>query len=134
VNVAERLGVVLGLENRYYYHQFPAIDEFEVIFQEFRGGPVGYWHDTGHAHAAEVLGIVPKGELLKRYGARLTGVHLHDARGLKDHQAPGTGDIDFDSLKEYLKDDTLRVIELQSGVSEEQVREGIRFLQEKGIG
>jgi sugar phosphate isomerase/epimerase len=134
MNAAEQLGVVLALENRYHYHQLPALHEFEVIFQEFHGGPVGYWHDTGHAHANEVLGVVPKGELLKRYAAKLIGVHLHDARGLEDHQGPGTGDIDFDSLKEHLKDDTLRVIELESRVSEEQVREGIQFLREKGIG
>jgi len=130
---AERLGVVLALENRYHYHQLPALDEFEIIFEEFRGGPLGYWYDTGHAHANEVLGVVPRGELLQKYAARLVGVHLHDARGLNDHQAPGTGDIDFDSLKEHLKDDTLRVIELEPSVNEEQVREGIRFLREKGI-
>ena len=134
VNVADRLGVVLALENRYHYHQLPAAHEFEVIFQEFHGGPVGYWHDTGHAHANEVLGVVPKGELLKKYGAKLIGLHLHDARGQEDHQAPGTGDIDFDSLKEHLKEDTLRVIELEPKVREEQVRDGIRFLREKGIG
>jgi len=43
--------VLLGLENRYHDHELPGPDDFKVIFDKFKGAPVGYWHDTGHAHA-----------------------------------------------------------------------------------
>ena len=128
-SVAEKQGVLLGLENRYHYHELPGFDDFEVIFDKFRGAPIGYWHDTGHAHANESLGIIPKGSLLQAYANRLIGVHLHDAIGLDDHIPPGSGEIDFAALKPLLKSDTIKVIELKPGIPVSDVSEGIRFLQ-----
>ncbi len=58
-SVAEKHKVLLGLENRYHYHELPGLDDFNVIFDAFEGAPVGYWHDTGHAHANEILGRAP---------------------------------------------------------------------------
>ena len=63
VTVAEKQRVLLGLENRYHYHELPGLDDFKVIFDEFKSAPIGYWHDTGHAHANETLGLIPKGSL-----------------------------------------------------------------------
>lgn len=134
VRVAEKQNVWLGLENRYYYHELPGPGDFEDLLSEFEGGPVGYWHDMGHAHALEVLTLISPNELLAHYSEKLIGIHLHDARGLKDHLAPGTGEIDFESIKPYLKPDTKLVIELKPGTPDADVTQGIRFLQEKGIG
>ncbi|MBW2138526.1 MAG: TIM barrel protein [Deltaproteobacteria bacterium] len=92
---AESEGIGLGIENRYYYYELPTLDNLRTIFEEFEGSPIGYWHDTGHAHANEVLGIIRRGELLEAYGGRLLGIHVHDARGLEDHLVPGAGEIDF---------------------------------------
>ena len=33
VPVAEKQGVLLGLENRYHYHELPGLDDFKVIFE-----------------------------------------------------------------------------------------------------
>ena len=89
--VAEKQGVLLGLENRYHYHELPGPDDFGPIFANYTGAPVGYWHDTGHAHANEALGLIPKGSLLQSYSDQLIGIHLHDAVGLDDHLPPGRG-------------------------------------------
>ena len=129
--VAEKQGVLLGLENRYYYHELPGLDDFGAIFANFKGAPIGYWHDTGHAHANEILGFIPKNALLQNYADQLIGVHLHDAVGLDDHIPPGTGEIDFQALKPYLKSDTIKVIELKPGIPAAEVLEGIRFVREK---
>jgi sugar phosphate isomerase/epimerase len=131
VSVAEKQGVLLGLENRYHYHELPGLDDFEVIFDKFRGAPIGYWHDTGHAHANESLGIIPRGSLLQAYATRLIGIHLHDAVGLDDHIPPGSGEIDFTALKPFLKTDTIKVFELKPGIPASEVSEGIRFIREK---
>jgi sugar phosphate isomerase/epimerase len=131
VSVAEKQGVLLGLENRYHYHELPGPDDFEVIFDRFKGAPIGYWHDTGHAHANESLGIIPLGWLLHINTDRLIGIHLHDAIGLDDHIPPGSGEIDFAALKPFLKADTIKVIELKSGIPASEVSEGIRFTREK---
>ena len=118
----------LGLENRYHYHELPGIDDFALFFREFEGAPLGYWHDCGHAHAGEVLGLYTALDLLDRYGFRLVGCHLHDARGLDDHLPPGRGEIDFASLISYLKPETLQVIELKQGTAPDAAREGAAHL------
>jgi sugar phosphate isomerase/epimerase len=130
VSVAEKQGVLLGLENRYHYHELPGLDDFRVIFEKFKGAPIGYWHDTGHAHANEILGLIPKNALLQNYADQLIGVHLHDAVGLDDHIVPGSGEIDFNRLKPYLKENTIKVIELKPGIPESRVFKGIQFIRE----
>ncbi|MHC4103423.1 MAG: sugar phosphate isomerase/epimerase family protein [Planctomycetota bacterium] len=127
--VAEKQGVLLGLENRYHYHELPGLDDFGTIFTKFEGAPIGYWHDTGHAHANETLGLIPKNSLLQNYADQLIGVHLHDAISLDDHIPPGSGEIDFKALKQFLKPDTIKVIELQPGIPLSAVIEGIRFIR-----
>ena len=67
VSVAEKQGVLLGLENRYHYHELPGLNDFRFIFNTFKGAPIGYWHDTGHAHANEILDFIPNNALLQNY-------------------------------------------------------------------
>lgn len=131
VPVAEKQGVLLGLENRYHYHELPGLDDFGSIFTNFQGAPIGYWHDTGHAHANEILGFIPRNALLQNYADQLIGVHLHDAIGLDDHIPPGSGEIDFQAIKPYLKSDTIKVIEIKPGLPSAGVLEGIRFVRER---
>ncbi|MBL0712353.1 MAG: TIM barrel protein [Desulfosarcina sp.] len=133
LSAAERHHVRLGLENRYHYHELPGIDDFGLFFQEFEGAPLGYWHDTGHAHAGEALSLFTAGDLMKRYGSSLVGCHLHDARGLNDHLPPGTGQIDFPALKTFMTPQTLKVIELKPGTEPEDVRAGVRYLVTKEL-
>ncbi len=125
---AERHHVRLGLENRYHYHELPGIDDFQLLFREFDGAPLGYWHDSGHAHAAETLGLGSAQDLLHRYGSQLVGCHLHDAHGLEDHLPPGCGEIDFPALVPFLQAATLRVIELKAGTTPEAARNGAAHL------
>jgi len=131
IPTAEQNDIILGLENRYHYHELPGPDEFEIIFEKLAGAPIGYWHDTGHAHAQESLGIIPTDALLKRYHQNLVGVHLHDARGLDDHLPPGCGEIDFKKIGTWLGDDTLKVIELKQGTPDSEVASGIHYLAKK---
>ena len=131
VSVAEKQGVLLGLENRYHYHELPGLDDFRFIFNTFKGAPIGYWHDTGHAHANETLDFIPNNALLQNYQQQLIGMHLHDAIGLDDHIPPGSGEIDFAALKSFLKSDAIRVIELKPGIPAAEVSDGIRFIREK---
>lgn len=130
LNVAQTYGVTLGLENRFHYFEIPDSEEFAVLFTEFEGAPIGYWHDTGHAHAQEVLRVVSQADLLTTHGDRLVGIHLHDATGLNDHLAPGKGEIDFAILKPYLKADPTVVIELAPGTDEADVRQAVSFAQD----
>ena len=128
--VADEFGIIMGLENRFHYDELPTLADFETIFRRFKGAPLGYWHDTGHAFVNENLTTIPPNALLDTYGGHLIGVHLHDAIGIEDHLAPGTGEIDFKSLSSYLRPETIKVLELKPRVTESEVSGGIRFIRE----
>ncbi|UCD30826.1 MAG: sugar phosphate isomerase/epimerase [Desulfobacterales bacterium] len=130
IHIAEKQNLILGIENRYHYHELPGFNDLKVLFNKFKGGPLGYWHDTGHAHANEILTIIPSEALLKTYSEHLIGVHFHDAIGLDDHLVPGTGIVDFKSMKSYFKKNTLMVIELKPGTPDLKVSQGIRYIRE----
>ena len=125
---AERLGLRIGIENRFYLREFPNADELGVILDRFDGGNIGYWHDVGHAAVQETLYGIGHEELLTRFSPQMVGVHLHDAEGARDHQAPGKGGIDFEMVKKYVPADAIRVIELSPEVGAGELLDGISHL------
>jgi sugar phosphate isomerase/epimerase len=131
LKVAEKYSVSLGLENRSHYHELPGFEEFMLLFKEFEGGPLGYWHDTGHAHTNEILGIQKPFSFLKTFKNQLLGIHLHDATGLQDHLVPGTGDIAFGALNEYIDKHIIKVLELKPGTRAEDMKKGYDFLKKQ---
>lgn len=126
---AAKNGVLLGLENRFYYDELPTLEDFGHIFSLLKGAPLGYWHDSGHARVNESLTILQPDSLLTCYADKLIGVHLHDAVELEDHLAPGTGEIKFQDLLNYLRRDTLKVIELKPQVKEPEVVRAIHHIR-----
>jgi sugar phosphate isomerase/epimerase len=130
---AAGLGVRLGLENRYHYHEIPQPDELEELLATDRGDVIGYWHDVGHAQVMECLGFSRHEDCLRRFSGRIVGVHLHDIVGIQDHLAPGLGSLDWDMVARYLPPDALRTCEFQSFNSPEEVAAGLSLLVEKGI-
>jgi sugar phosphate isomerase/epimerase len=130
IPVAERQGIILGLENRYYVEEIPNFEELGLLLRTFEGAPVAYWHDTGHAHFGERLGLASQEDYLRAYSSNLVGAHLHDAQGSQDHLAPGKGEIDFARIAELLPKDALRVLEVHPDVSLEEVQNGVEKLRE----
>jgi sugar phosphate isomerase/epimerase len=130
---AEKRAVLLGLENRYNIQDFPNFEEFQVLFKEFSGSWVRYWHDIGHATAQQNLGLTNQEDLLENFGGLLVGFHLHGCKGYEDHYAPGTGEEDYTLVKKFLKPDTLCVIETHPRASREELLRGLEFLRREGI-
>lgn len=129
----EKGGIFWGIENRYKIQDFPNFEEFKVIFREFSGSSIRYWHDMGHATTQENLGLLPRGILLDHFGEILVGAHLHGCRGYEDHYAPGTGEEDYSLLKKYLKPETIRVVETHHRATREELLRGLSFLKDQGI-
>lgn len=130
---AEKRGILLGLENRYHYHQIPDFEEIGLILDRFSGGSIRYWHDVGHAHVLERLGIIEPGSLLQSYGPLNVGVHIHDAIGTGDHRAPGTGEIDFVSLTDGIRYAPIKILEVHKKSDRLQLVRGRDMLKRIGI-
>jgi len=47
---AGRLGIRLGIENRYHYLEIPLLDEMGRLLEAIGDERVGFWYDVGHAH------------------------------------------------------------------------------------
>ncbi len=133
IKEAEKMGVLLGIENRYNIHDFPNLEELKLIFQEFRGSRLRYWHDLGHALTQQNLGLEDQEHLGQHFGHLLIGVHLHGCRGYHDHEAPGWGEEDYTVIKKFMKPETIRIIETHHRATREELRRGIVFLKEKGL-
>jgi sugar phosphate isomerase/epimerase len=130
---AERQNILLGIENRYYYYEIPNFTEIQSIFKEFEGSHLGYWHDTGHAQVNDNLSFSCHEDYLKAYSGNLIGMHLHDVVGREDHLAPGRGEVNFDMVKNYLNPNVIRVIEVKSESSEDEVLKATAFLMARGF-
>lgn len=127
---AKLSGVKIGVENRYFYYQFPNIEEMDIIFKNFPNSSLYYWHDVGHAQVLENIGFVKHEEWLKRFSQRMVGVHLHDLNlEGEDHQAPPQGGVDFEMIKRYLNKEVLKVLELNKKVKKSDIILGYKFLR-----
>ncbi|MEO0250025.1 MAG: TIM barrel protein [candidate division WOR-3 bacterium] len=125
----ERAEVSLAIENRYYITDIPDIEEAARLLEHYP--PLLYWHDTGHGRARACWGLEGEYDALEEFRNRLSGYHLHDAEGARDHRAPGRGDIDFAEIFR-LGGTKAKALVLEPGkwVEEKDLREGIAFLEE----
>jgi sugar phosphate isomerase/epimerase len=132
VPYSKKMDVALAVETRYYYREIPILEEFEEIFSHYRPDELYYWHDAGHAEVFERLGLAEHKAFLDRFSNRLIGVHLHDIIGvIGDHNAPGFGTFNFNILKPYISEETIKVIEAHPPASAGEIEKSVEFL--KGI-
>ncbi|MEO6874502.1 MAG: TIM barrel protein [Opitutaceae bacterium] len=120
---AAEKGIRLGFENREGFTELP----IDADYPSFLAGlppdaPVGYWHDTGHADLKQTMGLLDHRAHLETMAARLIGFHLHDvsAEG-HDHQAVGSGTIDFEMVRRFWRPEHLLVLELSPRLPVEDV-------------
>lgn len=125
-------GVQLGLENRYHYMDIPSLDEMGQLLALGRPDHLGFWYDVGHAQALDRLGFFPHAAWLQQYGMRMVGIHLHDVIGIQDHNAPGTGDVAYTQIADFIPANAVRTLEIKPGVPADQIQSSLQFLAQKG--
>jgi FMN phosphatase YigB (HAD superfamily)/sugar phosphate isomerase/epimerase len=129
---SQKLGIRLGIENRYHYMEFPSPDELQILLGLADRHRIGFIYDVGHAQALDLMGFYPHEDWLKRFAPRMIGTHLHDVLGTTDHYAPGLGNVDFDRIARYLPAGAFRTCEFQMFNTPEQVKAGLEFLIKHG--
>jgi sugar phosphate isomerase/epimerase len=130
---AHALGIQVGVETRYYFHQFPSLEEVEM-FLNVAPDTYGYWHDNGHAQTQQFIGIARQSDYLARYGDRLMGAHLMDIiNGDRDHQAFGRGEFPIEQYASALTQAQWQVMEIHHATPEELIASRER-LERCGFG
>lgn len=127
---AQANGVRLGIENRAGLLECPMdADMADFVAELAAVGPFGYWHDTGHAAIKQQLGLIDAYRHLEENAALLFGFHLHDTSPSgEDHQALGTGVIDFQRLRPFLGSGRVLTLELSPKLSPSDVTASRDFL------
>ena len=131
----EKNHVKLGLENLPYPEGFPDLSEVSSVVGEW----VRPWLDTGHWYAMEKLESCEVGKL-ESYGVSTfqpfncstfqpLGFHLNDSKGGDDHLAPGDGKIDFSMFKAMMENAEHLVLEPNSSVTDDQLRDALARLK-----
>jgi FMN phosphatase YigB (HAD superfamily)/sugar phosphate isomerase/epimerase len=128
LDFASRLGIRLGLENRYHYFDIPTPDEMSTLLALAGPERLGVIYDVGHATVLDRLGFFPDRMWLESFSSRIFGSHLHDVIGIADHYAPGLGNVDFHRLSGYLPKDSFKTIEVMSFNTPEQIVMGMKEL------
>lgn len=132
LDYAKQKGVKLGFENRERFEELPLDGDYAEFLAGFAAdAPVGYWHDTGHADIKEGMGLLKHREHLEKMASRTIGFHLHDvsAQG-DDHQAIGSGHIDFEMVSRFWRPEHLLTLEFSPRLSVEDVMSSKRRVEE----
>jgi sugar phosphate isomerase/epimerase len=124
-------GMLLGAENREKCEELPFDDDFSDLLARFQASSgLAAWHDTGHAHLKEKMGVIAQEQLLETTVARLAGFHVHDVSGFADHNPPGRGEIDFEMIARFVRPHHLLTLELHPRLNPAEVVDGRKFLED----
>jgi sugar phosphate isomerase/epimerase len=117
-------GIRLGVESRHSFEEIPNENEMLDVLESFEPSTVGYWHDFGHVQVKHNLGYLDHVEWMQQVAPHLIGCHLHDTQWPgRDHMAPFSGDVDYDTLLGMLPEDTLFVFEMSPRRTVEEITE-----------
>ena len=125
-------GLSIGLENRFHYYELPVFDELKTMLDEFTQPWVGWQFDIGHLQVHDQLGLMNARDWLEHFSPRIVGVHLHDVIGIKDHQAPGTGEVDFRLIAQHLPLDCYRTLEVDKTLTPDVIERAMQYLRDQG--
>jgi len=133
VEYAEPRGVAIGLECRYNFHEMPLPEEAAELLAPYPPHVAGYWHDVGHAEVLHRIGLVERSSWFDLLGDRVLGTHLSDVAGLRDHRAPGNGDVDYRWLAARIPAGATRTLEIDQREPDEAVGRTLDVLRSAGL-
>jgi sugar phosphate isomerase/epimerase len=133
---AEAHEVTIALECRLNYFEIALPEEMRDLLAPYSAEVAGYLHDVGHAEVLHRLGVVDRQQWWDHAGDRLVGLHLHDVADLRDHRAPGNGDVDFRWLAARIAEarpGAAVTFEIDQHEPDELVASGLELMREAGV-
>lgn len=123
----------LCLENREGLEEFPLDSDHLAFIERFsKPSRIAYWHDVGHAQIKAAYGLLDTHTHLQEMSPYLRGFHIHDVSAAgDDHQALGTGIVDFDHLLRFCRPEHHCVLELSPQLSRDEVKASQDFLYQR---
>ena len=89
---------------------------------------LAYWHDTGRIHLRERAGLPAQGQWLDTYAPRMVGVHLQDAADGQAEMPPGSGQVDFKLVSNYVPQNAERVLEINQRHGRAEILAAVQYL------
>jgi sugar phosphate isomerase/epimerase len=122
----------IALEGRRGYEEIPTERELPGLLDEMGCAQLGYWHDFGHSQIKENLGFIDHAEWLRLIGSRAFGCHVQDCIWpAKDHEAPFTGNVNFEKLVPLLPRNCLFVWEMNPNKTADAIRRSVQTWKER---
>jgi len=132
IDHAASKNVRTALEGRRGYEEIPTERELPGLLEETDCARIGYWHDFGHSQIKENLGFIDHAEWLGTIGPRAFGCHVQDCTWpAKDHEAPFTGDVNFEKLVPLLPTNCLFVWEMSPNKTADAIRKSVQIWKER---
>jgi len=89
---------------------------------------LAYWHDTGRIHLRERAGLPTQGQWLDAYARRMLGVHLQDSAEGQTEMPPGSGEVDFKLVSNYMPSNAERVLEINPRHGRGEILAAVQYL------
>jgi len=123
VDYAGSKGIKIGIENREYHEAVPTERELVTFLRRLDSAHAGYWHDFGHAQIKHNLGLINHRQWLETAAPLALGCHVHDVKWpFRDHCAPFTGEVGFETLLPLFQKSCVMVFELSPHTPVDEVR------------
>ena len=123
----------LAVEPGVHFNDLLNFEAMQWTLDDLAGQEVAYWHDTARIHQRERAGLPDQGAWLDAFSGRMLGCHLADATENEAELPPGTGQVDFRLVAEYMPRSASRVVELNPRHGRAEVLGAVQFLMGLGL-
>lgn len=124
---------LLAIEPGQHFNDLLNFEAMQWALDDLAGQHVGYWHDTGRIHERGLAGLPGQGAWLDAFSSRMLGCHLQDASAEEAEMPPGTGEVDFKLVAEYVPTGASRVLEMHPRHGRGQILAAVSFLLGAGL-
>jgi sugar phosphate isomerase/epimerase len=123
----------IAIEPGLHFNDLLNYEAMEWALADLASENVGYWHDTARIHRRGISGLPGQGDWLDSFSSRMAGIHLSDASSVEEGLPPGSGEVDFKLVHEYVPQGTPSVVEVAATHGRAEVLASVHYLLGEGF-